>query len=100
MAKPVKTIECGGYIISAHCQEAMNLRDIPFEDILLTVTYGEIIAKYDTDKPFPSKLMLKFVEGRALHVVVAQHPVSLECILITAYWPDRNIWQKDFKNKK
>jgi hypothetical protein len=96
---PIKTVDCKGYIISMHCQRAIDQRDILLDYLIQTVDYGEIIAKYDDDKPFPSKLILKFVGNKPLHVVVAQHPGSFECILITAYWPDSDIWQYDFRNR-
>ena len=78
----------------------MDLRNIALYELLETVDFGEVIAKYETDRPFPSKLILKFVRGKPLHVVVAQDIVSLACILITAYWPDYNKWGFDFKTRK
>jgi len=49
--------------------------------------------------PFPSKLILKFLGNKPLHIVVAKHPGSFECIFITAYWPDSDTWQYDFRNR-
>jgi hypothetical protein len=87
-------------MISTHCQKAMDMRDIYLYELIDTVEFGEVIAKYDMDKLFPSKLMLKFVNDRPLHVVVAQNPFTLLCILITAYLPDTNKWHHDFKTRK
>ena len=100
MELSVKTIDCRGFIISRHCQKRMDIREILLDEIIETINYGELITKYEEDKPFPSNLILKFVNGRPLHVMVAQDPVSLQRILITAYWPDYNTWQPDFRNKK
>jgi hypothetical protein len=94
-----KNLNCTGFIVSLHCQKAIDLRNIFLDDVIETVEYGEIIATYNNDKPFPSKLILKFVTGNPLHVVVSQNPDSLECILITAYEPDENIWEANFKFK-
>ena len=94
-----QNLNCNGFIISLHCQKAIDLRNILLEYVIETVEYGETISVYNNDKPFPSKLILKFVNGNPLHVVVAQNPNSLECILITAYKPDENIWELNFKLK-
>jgi hypothetical protein len=74
--------------------------DISLTDLVEAIESGEIIAKYQSDKPFPSRLILKFVSGKPIHIVVAQNPVSFECILITTYVPDQNILNPDFKTKK
>ena len=100
MGLSIKTIDCKGFIISRHCQQRMDTRGISLDQIMETAEYGEMIEKYNDDKPFPSSLMLKFVNHRPLHVVVAQDPDSRNCVLITAYWPDQFIWQFDFRNKK
>ncbi len=58
-----------------------------------------MIKSYQSDKPYPSYLLLKFVNRRPLHIVIAQNPVSNECILITCYEPDPEVWEPDFRNK-
>ncbi len=78
----------------------MDVRNVSLDEVIDTVNFGEVIEKYDADKPYPSKLILKFVNNRPLHVVVSQDPFSLRCILITAYWPDPYKWQPDFKTRK
>ena len=94
-----KNLHCNGFIVSLHCQKAIDIRDLSLDDIIETVEYGEIIMSYDDDTPYPSKLILKFVNNIPLHVVVSQDPNSLQCILITAYEPDKDLWQPDFKSK-
>ena len=62
-----------------------------------------IIFQYPKDKPYPSKLVLGWIgddKKKALHVVVAEDIVNNRCIVVTAYWPDENIWLTDFKTKK
>ena len=52
------------------------------------------IKEYPDDKPYPSRLILGWKEGKPLHVVAA------ETIIITVYQPDPTLWNADFRSKK
>ncbi|WP_431844485.1 DUF4258 domain-containing protein [Pedobacter superstes] len=60
----------------------------------------EAINEYPDDKPYPSFLLLGFVQIRSIHVVIAKDAENERCIIITAYEPDHAIWKADFKIKK
>lgn len=45
-----KNLHCNRFIVSLHCQKAIDIRDISLDDIIETVEYGEIIMSYDYDK--------------------------------------------------
>jgi signal recognition particle subunit SEC65 len=77
----------------------MIVRNILADDIIEVIEYGEIIVEYPNDKPYPSRLLLNFIKGKAIHVVVAQNSSSKQCIIITCYFPDPALWDKDFKIK-
>ncbi len=74
-------------------------RKISIDDILEAINYGETIATYTDDKPYPGFLFLKFVNTKPIHVVVAQNSEDDTCIIITCYHPDSNLWDADFKIK-
>jgi hypothetical protein len=93
-------IDCLGFLYSTHAVKRMLEKDITTFEIEQTVLFGEVIHFYDDDKPFPSKLLLKFVANRPIHIVVAQNIETKECIIITCYEPDITIWNGDFKTKK
>jgi hypothetical protein len=61
------------------------------------VESGEIIADYDDDQPYPSKLVLGFLQKRPIHVVVAQN--GGDCIIVTAYEPDAKVWNTAFTRR-
>ena len=63
------------------------------------VEQGEVIREYPDDTPFPSRLMLGWREQRPLHIVAADDDDE-QTIIITAYEPDPNLWEADFKKKK
>jgi hypothetical protein len=75
-------------------------KGITTQEIERTVLQGETIQEYNDDRPFPSRLVLSFIERRPIHVVVAQNPTTQECIIITCYEPDVLLWNIDFKSKR
>jgi hypothetical protein len=74
-------------------------REISPEDVLEAVRNGEIIKEYPDDRPYPSFLILSFVNNRPLHVVVARNTNDDFCFVVTIYEPDKSMWSKDFKTK-
>jgi len=92
-------INCKGYIYKKHALERMLSRNINFEEVENSLFIGEIIKEYPEDKPFQSYLVLAIVKGKILHVVVSQDNEN-NCIIISVYEPDIDIWNTDFKTKK
>ena len=86
-------------IFRVHAVQRMFERNITRDDVKAVIEAGEIIREYSDDKPFPSRLMLGWIENRPLHVVAADTPTD-ETIIITAYEPDPALWETDFKTKK
>jgi len=78
----------------------MAERDIDPDDVREVIRHGEVVASYADDKPYPSRLMLAWVNERPLHVVTADNDVDGETIIITAYVPDPDLWDEDFRSKK
>jgi hypothetical protein len=84
---------------SGHATLQMFKRNIQVEDIERVLDTGQIIKNYPDDKPFPSFLMLGFIGNRPLHVVASTDSRG-NCYIITAYEPDKKIWNNDFSTKK
>ena len=55
---------------------------------------------YPDDKPLPSKLILGFSNGRPIHVVLAYDAANETGYVITAYVPDENIWNNNYKSRR
>ena len=87
------------YVITEHARLRFFERGISIDDIQKAIADGEIIRQYEDDKPFPSCLILSYTsDERPIHLVVSTDD---KCIyLITAYIPDADIWDDDFKTKK
>ena len=78
----------------------MARRQISVQTVQEVVNTGEIIENYPNRTPYPSRLILGWVKARPLHISVADNHVAQETVVITAYQPDSNLWQPDFKIRK
>ncbi len=90
----------GNIVWRKHTLERMLLRGISREEVLESIKLGEIIQIYDYDRPFPSVLLLGFPEARPVHVVTSFDEIQGMIFVITAYEPDLNIFEADFKTKR
>lgn len=68
--------------------------------MLRIIHEGEMIASYPDDTPFPSILILGFENRVPIHVVVAKKPGTGTCFVATAYRPDPDLWNNDFKMRR
>lgn len=86
-------------IMSSHVNERCLKRIIDSKDVLNVLINGEIIEHYPNDYPYPSCLELGHtIGGKPLHVCCAVGVGKLW--VITAYYPDKNKWESDFKTRK
>ena len=82
-----------------HALQRMNERNILKEDVRHCIEYGIIIEYYPEDYPVPSCLILGTDQnGKEMHVVCSAFE-NMACV-ITAYYPDRDKWQDDFKTRE
>jgi hypothetical protein len=77
----------------------MFQRDIYEYQVEEVIENGEVIEHYKDDKPYPSFLVLGFVDNTPLHVVYSKDDEG-NVIVITAYKPNLNKWQENFKTRK
>ena len=75
----------------------MRERGITRREVGRAIDTGETIREYPDDKPYPSRLVLGWVEGRPLHVVYAVDAERQERIVITTYQPDPAQWDSTFR---
>ena len=75
-------------------------RGITTHDVITIIKSGEIIRNYTADNPYPSMLILGFIDKRPVHVVLANNEPEKTCIIITTYIPDQEIWNSDYKTRK
>ena len=85
---------------SQHALQQMFSREISVEDVKNAISFGEIIQEYPDDRPYPSRISLYYKANTPLHIVYAINIQDNEIIVITAYHPDENQWNSDFKTKQ
>ncbi len=92
-------MKCRELIFTGHAVRRMFQRKISKNEVTDAIITGEIIADYPNDEPYPSCLILGFVNKRPLHVVLAIESDSLRYHVITAYDPDPELWDNDFTKR-
>jgi hypothetical protein len=93
-------MDCTRVIFSGHGIQRMFHRGIGRNAVLAVLSTGEAIANYPDDDPYPSRLLLGWVDVRPLHVVAACDPETETCIVVTAYEPSASLWAADFKTRR
>jgi hypothetical protein len=82
-----------------HMLARMQQRGILLNDVLQCILNGEIIEYYPTDYPYPSCLVLGFIDNiKVLHVVCAMGEDNIW--MITSYYPDKEEWSEDFRKRR
>ena len=85
-------------IFTKHAVTRMAERQISVSLVKEIIQNGEVIKDYPEDNPYPSKLILGYVELRPIHIVLSEHQDMN--IIITAYEPELESWEADFKRRK
>jgi len=75
-------------------------RAITVNDVRQVLATGDTIREYRDDRPYPSRLVLGWSEGRPIHVLVADDPDRQLTVVITAYIPDPERWEPGYRRRK
>jgi Domain of unknown function (DUF4258) len=78
----------------------MFVRSITPAEVRTVIEQGQTIERHPNDTPYPSRLLLGFVGGRALHVLVADNEDDDETIVVTVYEPDPALWRRGFRRRR
>lgn len=76
-------------------------RSLSEDDVAAALSEAVTLELYPHDKPLPSRLVLGYSGGRALHVVVGTDggdPVTH--YVITVYEPDPREWEPGFTERR
>ncbi len=95
-----KRILSGRYVISFTHTEKLRRRRISLETIEEAICSGEIIEDYPDDPRGPSCLILGLTqERRPIHVVCGRIE-SDQLLVITAYEPNLEEWERDWRTRQ
>lgn len=82
-----------------HALVRLLQRSITSDDVICALQNGEIIESYPQDYPNPSYLVLGLNQrNQFLHIVCGI--AETELWIITAYYPNRNEWESDYKTRR
>ncbi len=85
---------------TGHAVRRMFERGLTRNDVVMVLEQGEVIGDYPDDIPLPSCIKLGFVGGKAIHVVVAEDRWAETCHVVTAYYPDPDLWEPGFRIRR
>ena len=89
----IQAIESDRIRISDHADDEAQEDELILEEIFHSVSHGEIIEDYPTDKSYPSCLIYgNNVQQKPIHSVWAYNAQTQWAVLITVYRPDPNRW--------
>jgi hypothetical protein len=84
---------------SVHALARILERGISRTRVVRAIQSGEVIQSYADDLPFPSVLVAD-VDDDPLHVVIGYDEASEEAHFITAYRPDLEHFEEDYKTRR
>lgn len=84
----------------AHALQRMFERAIRPATIRGLLRFGEVIAEYPDDRPFPSQLILGRVAGQPIHVVAAVNAANRRCHIITVCRPNPELWDGTYRRRR
>ncbi len=84
-------------IIKLHAYDRIKQRELNLEMIENAILEDDIVESYPDDYPLSSILLLGFHDKCPLHIICA--PSDKGLIIISAYIPNQDIWQSDYKTR-
>jgi len=95
----VKPVTYKDFIITKHAARRKLERDIYISDIEHVLSSGEVIEEYPEDTPYPSRLVLGFIDRRPIHIVAADNDQDRITYIITVYEPNTQEWDSSFRRR-
>lgn len=98
----LRLVQSGDVKISDHGYDELAADNIFVRDVMATVADAVVVEDYPNYPKGPSVLLLqKDRAGNAIHVVWGiPKGASSPAVLVTAYRPDLERWEKDFVRRK
>ena len=93
-------MNCQKLVFSRHAIQQMFFRRISKEDVKTALNYGEIIEEKPDDNPFPSYLILDFINNKPIHIVLSYDNTNALGYVVTAYIPDPQLWKDNFRKRR
>jgi hypothetical protein len=93
-------MDCRQIIFTGHARKRLFVRGISVDEVRRAIEHGENVEDYPEDKPYPSMLILGWIDQKPVHIVLARVATDGICIIVTVYSPDPQKWEPGFKKRK
>lgn len=90
----------GRVVFRVHALRRMAERGIGFDAVREVLENGVVVEDYPDDTPYPSRLVLGFVDSRPIHVVMADDEEDDVTFVVTTYEPDPDRWDDSFRTRR
>jgi hypothetical protein len=87
-------------VYTKHAFRRMIQRSIPPIMVRQVLALGEVIENYPDDSPYPSFLILAFINERPIHIAAADDHTMKLTHIITAYEPSAVEWEPGFRKRQ
>jgi hypothetical protein len=89
----IQAVKSNQVRVTDHADEEAQADTLILDEIFYSVSQGEIIEDYPTDRPFPSCLVYgNNQKAEPIHSVWAYNENTQWAVLVTVYRPDPNRW--------
>ena len=96
----LEAVRSGRAVWRLHALRRMVERGISRVVVVEAIERGEVIEDYPDDTPYPSCLVLGFVEERPLHVVLGYDASGRDACIITVYEPSPDKFESDWRTRR
>ena len=94
-------LETNDYRLTRHATIQRLERGIVMAMLKQALSNGEVIERYPDDIPYPSCLVLGWLEsGDPLHIVCSRSEKAPRLRIVTVYEPGDDQWEPDYKTRK
>jgi len=87
----------GDYRVSDHAYEELRKDAILISEVIVGITTAELVEEYRTRERVLA--LQKETDGNPIHVVWALSE-RRQAVLVTAYHPDPDLWDGEFKERR
>lgn len=86
-------------IYSAHALKRMFERSLTTQTVEQVLVRGQVIKDYPNDQPYPSRLVLGWIDAVPLHLIAANTDEG-DTVIITTYVPAPSLWDDTFTRRR
>ncbi len=96
----IRAVIKGNVVWRHHSKIRMGQRNFIGREVKTAILNGDIIERYENDKPFPSFLIFGMIGKRPVHVVAAYDESEEMVYIVSLYEPNIEQFKDDYKTRR